>query len=187
MFEDVMQALAASHGLSGIAVVTLGEDAARIAKRWGAEVWTDGAREGHTGAVTAAAARLAGAQSTMLTIPGDVPLVSPGDIATVLAAHRDPPAFTIAPAWDDQGSNAIMCSPANLVPLRFGPDSFHPHLVAAQRQGLQPTVVRRPAIALDIDEPADLARFMSSRSNTRTWSLLDRHRAEWSTPALFET
>jgi hypothetical protein len=64
MFEDVMQALSASHGLAGIAVVTLDQNAMQIAARWGAEVWTDSAREGHTGAVTAAARRLAATWST---------------------------------------------------------------------------------------------------------------------------
>ncbi len=137
MFEDVMQALSASHGLAGIAVVTLDQNATQIAARWGAQVWTDGARDGHTGAVAAAARRLAETGSTMLTIPGDVPRVSPVDIAAILAAHTDPPAFTIVPAWDDLGSNAIMCSPPDLVPLRFGPDSFFPHLAAARRQGLR--------------------------------------------------
>ena len=58
MFEDVMQAVAAAPGLNGIAVVTLDPKAAEIALRWGAEVWTDGARDGPTGAVTAAARRL---------------------------------------------------------------------------------------------------------------------------------
>ena len=58
MFEDVMQALAAAPGLNGIAVFTLDAKAAEIASRWGAEVWTDGARDGRTGAVTAAARRL---------------------------------------------------------------------------------------------------------------------------------
>jgi 2-phospho-L-lactate/phosphoenolpyruvate guanylyltransferase len=187
MFEDVMQALSASHGLAGIAVVTLDQNATQIAARWGAQVWTDGAREGHTGAVMAAARRLAATGATMLTIPGDVPRVSPTDIDAILAAHIDSPAFTIAPAWDDLGSNAIMCSPPDLVPLRFGPDSFFPHLAAARRQGLEPTIVRRPGIAVDIDEPADLARFMSDRSDTRTWAFLDQSRAEWDAAVFLET
>jgi 2-phospho-L-lactate/phosphoenolpyruvate guanylyltransferase len=187
MFEDVMQALSASHGLAGIAVVTWDRNATQIAARWGAQVWTDGAREGHTGAVMAAARRLAATGSTMLTIPGDVPGVSPADIAAILAAHTDPPAFTIVPAWDDLGSNAIMCSPPDLVPLRFGPDSFFPHLAAARRQGLEPTIVRRPGIAVDIDEPADLGRFMSDRSDTRTWAFLDQSRAEWDAAVFLDT
>jgi 2-phospho-L-lactate/phosphoenolpyruvate guanylyltransferase len=179
MFEDVMQALSASHCLEGIAVITLDPNAAQIAKRWGAEVWTDGANQGHTGALTAAAHRLANSGLTMLTVPGDVPLVSPSDIAGVVAAHDNSPGFTIAPAWDDLGSNAIVCSPSDAVPLRFGPDSFCPHLAAARAQGLEPRIVRREAIALDIDEPRDLTIFMRHRSDTRTWALLDRHRAEW--------
>jgi 2-phospho-L-lactate/phosphoenolpyruvate guanylyltransferase len=187
MFEDVMQALSASHDVGGIAVVTLDQNATQIAARWGAEVWTDGARDGHTGAVMAAARRLAATASTMLTVPGDVPGVSPADIAAILAAHTEPPAFTIVPAWDDLGSNAIMCSPPDLVPLRFGPGSFFPHLAAARRQGLEPTIVRRPGIAIDIDEPADLARFMSDRSDTRAWAVLDQCRAEWNAAVVLET
>ena len=178
MFEDVLQALAGMSELAGIAVVTLDPRAAAIARRFGAEVWTDCARGGHTGAVTAAAKRLAAAGATMLTIPGDVPLVSPDAITHVLSRHAAAPAFTIVPAWDERGSNAIVCSPADLVPLRFGPDSFFPHLAAARRQGVNPTVVRNDAIALDIDEPADLARLAMGRSTTRTAACLDRHRAE---------
>ena len=179
MFADVMQSLAAAHGLAGIAVVTLDAAAGEIAMRCGAEVWTDGARDGHTGAVTAAARQLARMRSSMLTVPGDIPLVSSDDIERLLCAHPDEPAFTIVPAWDDQGSNAIVCSPADLVPLRFGPDSFFPHLAAARRHGIAPTVVRNDAIAIDIDEPADLVRLMKNPSDTRTAAFLERHRAEW--------
>jgi 2-phospho-L-lactate/phosphoenolpyruvate guanylyltransferase len=186
MFEDVMQALSSSQGLAGIAVVTSDQKTTQIAARWGAEVWTDGAREGHTGAVTAAARRLAARASTMLTIPGDVPRASPADIAAILSAHTEAPAFTIVPAWDDLGSNGIMCSPPDLVPLRFGPDSFFPHLAAARRQGLKRTIVRSPGIAIDVDEPADLARFMTERSDTRTWAFLDQCRAEWDAAVFVE-
>jgi 2-phospho-L-lactate guanylyltransferase len=143
------------------------------------EVWSEGAHDGHTGAVSAAARRLAVASSTMLTLPGDIPLVSSVDISSVLAAHLPAPAFTIVPAWDERGSNAIVCSPADVVPLRFGPDSYFPHLAAARTVGLTPTVVRNGAIALDIDEPSDLQRFMSKRSPTRSWKLLNERRAEW--------
>jgi len=179
MFEDVLSAVAAVHELHGIAIVTTDRSIAKIARRFGTEVWSDGARDGHTGAVSAAARRLAATSSTIVTIPGDVPLVSSIDISRVLAAHPPAPGFTIVPAWDERGSNTIICSPADVVPLRFGPDSYFPHLAAARAVGLTPIVVRNSAIALDIDEPADLTRFMSRPSPTRTWRLLDEHRAEW--------
>lgn len=179
MFQDVLEAVAAVSALQGIAVVTVDRDVAEVARRRGTEVWSDGARDGHTGAVLAAAARLAANASTMLTIPGDVPLVTAGDIAGVLAAHPAAPAFTIVPAWDERGSNTVVCSPADIVPLRFGPDSYFPHLAAARARGLTPTIVRCGAIALDIDEPSDLMNFMKRRSATRSFRLLDECRAEW--------
>jgi 2-phospho-L-lactate/phosphoenolpyruvate guanylyltransferase len=179
MFEDVLQAVAGVERLLGIAVVTADANAADIARRAGAEVWSDGAHDGHTGAVRASARRLAATSSTMLTIPGDVPLVSRIDIARVLAAHPPARAFTIVPAWDERGSNTIVCSPADVVPLRFGPDSYLPHLAAARAAGLEPTVIRNSAIALDIDEPSDLTKFMNRPSPTRSWRLLNEHRAEW--------
>jgi len=179
MFQDVLEAASAVSELRGIAVVTLDRNVAEIARRSGAEVWSDGARAGHTGAVKAAASRLAANSSALLTIPGDVPLVSSSDVRSVLAVHLAAPAFTIVPAWDERGSNAIVCSPADMVPLRFGPDSYFPHLAAARACGLTPTIVRNSAIALDIDEPSDLRRFMRSRSATRTWQLLEGCRAEW--------
>lgn len=179
MFEDVLEALSAAPDLAGIIVVTVDPAASAIARDYGAAIWTDGARDGHTGAVTAAAHKLAADGSDMLTMPGDIPRVMAADIARVLAAHPAGAAFTIVPAWDERGSNAMLCSPANLVPLRFGSDSFFPHLAAAQALGVQPTIVRNDSIALDLDEPAELSRFMQKRSRTRTWDLLDRHRAEW--------
>jgi 2-phospho-L-lactate guanylyltransferase len=153
-----------------------------LPRSYGADVWTDGADDGHTGAVTAAARRLAATGSTMLTMPGDIPRVAVADIAQLLASHPPGAAFTIVPAWDQRGSNAILCSPADLVPLRFGPDSFFPHLAAARALRLRPTVVRNDAIALDLDEPAELARFMETPSHTQTFALLERHRAEWDNP-----
>lgn len=140
---------------------------------------SDGAHDGHTGAVTAAARRLTEMSSSMLTIPGDVPLVSPNDMRRVVAEHLAAPAFTIVPAWDERGANTIVCSPANVIPLRFGPDSYFPHLEAARAAGLTPTIVRNDAIALDIDEPSDLIRFMNRGSATRSWRLLDQHRTQW--------
>lgn len=179
MLEDVLAAVAAVSELQGVALVTVDRVAAEIARRFGAEIWSDGAHDGHTGAVKAAAGRLAANGRTMLTIPGDVPLVTAADIRGVLAAHAAAPAFTIVPAWDERGSNTIICSPAEAVPLRFGPDSYFPHLAAARARGLTPATVRNGAIALDIDEPSDLTKFMERRSATRSFRLLDECRAQW--------
>jgi 2-phospho-L-lactate guanylyltransferase len=173
MLEDVLGATFATPGLAGIVVVTVDPAASRLARRFGARLVQDGARNGHTGAVVAAARLLrAERRASMLTLPGDIPLVTPAEIGTLLAAHRSAPAFTIAPSHDEGGSNAVLVSPPDAVPLRFGVDSFFPHLRAASARGIRSTVLRLPGIALDIDNPEDLAAFARRPSATRSHALL---------------
>src|SRR5712671_1122837 len=173
MLEDVLMALAATRGLAGRLLVTTDPMAQRLATRYRADWLTDGAGDGHTGAVAAAARYLAANDAAgMLTVPGDIPLVTADEITRLLAAHHPAPAFTIAPSHDEQGSNAILVSPPDAVKLRFGEDSFFPHLAAAEARGIAPTVLHLPGIALDIDNAADLAHFARLRSRTRAGRLL---------------
>jgi 2-phospho-L-lactate guanylyltransferase len=177
MLEDVLDAVSAVRGLAGVLVVTVDPVATSLASRHGARIVTAGAREGHTGAVTAAARLLVReGRAGMMTMPGDIPRLSPAEIAATLAAHRAAPSFTIVPAHDDLGSNTIVCSPPDAVPLRFGEDSFYPHLDAARKCGIDPLIVRHPGIGMDIDNPVDLVTFlkMSPRVPTRTLTLLEQ-------------
>jgi len=194
MFEDVLATLAAVPELAGILVVTVDPSAGAIAARYGARVASDGARAGHTGAVATAARRLAAEGFGMLEVPGDIPLVEAGDIRQLIAAHGSVPdrtlgstlgstlggsrAFTIAPARDQRGSNAVLCSPADAVPLRFGENSFFPHLAAARACGIEPKVLQLPHIALDIDTPDELALFLAAPSRTRARALLEQWRVD---------
>jgi len=176
MLEDVLTALAASVGLAGLLVVTLDPGASLAARHYGARVVEDGARDGHSGAVIGAARLLkAEGRGGMLTLPGDIPLVTPYEISEIISAHRPAPSFTIVPSHDEGGSNAILMSPPDAVPLRFGVDSFFPHLRAAEAKGITPTVLRLPGIALDIDNPEDLAALARQPAPTRTRAFLAEH------------
>ncbi len=178
MIEDVLDALARVAELAGILVVTVDPAATALATRYGAQITRDGACAGHTGAVMAAARALASQGLAMLALPGDIPLLTSGDVRDLLAVHQDSPAFTIVPARDFQGSNAVIASPADAVPLRFGENSFYPHLAAAEAQGIKPLIMRRVSIELDIDSPDDLAAFARIPSPTRAYRLLARWRAD---------
>src|SRR5580704_2266471 len=173
MLEDVLAALAEAPGLAGRLLVTTDLSAQRLATRYGFDWLTDGAADGHTGAVAAAARHLAlNGAAGMLTVPGDIPLTTAEEIARLLDAHLPAPSFTIAPSHDELGSNAIIVSPPDAVPLRFGDNSFFPHLAAAEACGIRPTVLHLPGIALDIDNPVDLAHFPRLGSQTRAGRLL---------------
>jgi 2-phospho-L-lactate guanylyltransferase len=176
MLEDVLSALSGAPGLAGIAVVTMDASARDLCAGYGARVLTDNAASGHTAAVMAAARALAAEGAAgMLTLPADIPLVTAEEVSRLLSAHGPSPAFTIAPARDGRGSNAVLMSPPGAVPLRFGDDSFLPHVAAAERLNIKPTILRLPGIGLDIDQPNDLIAFLRMRSRTRTQAFLDRN------------
>lgn len=176
MVREVLGAVAGTRRLAGIMVVTIDPVITALATQLGARVVTDGAHDGHTGSVTAGLRLLAReGRSGMITLPGDIPAATSAEIDRVLAAHLDGPAFTISPAHDDLGSNAVICSPPDSVPLRFGENSYFPHLDAARRMGIEPTVIRQPGIAMDIDHPVDLAMFLRlpQSAGTRTRAFLE--------------
>ena len=177
MLEDVLAALAGATQLAGVLINTVDPEAAKLAERYGARVVTEGALDGHTGAVNGMGRVLATeGRGAMLTLPGDIPRVTAAEIDAVVASRGPGPGFTIVPAHDELGSNAVLCDPPFSVPLRFGDDSYFPHLTAARARGIEPTVLRLPGIGLDIDHPADLRAFMAARPRkpTRTLALLER-------------
>jgi 2-phospho-L-lactate guanylyltransferase len=176
MLQDVLAALAGSVRLGGILVNTVDPVAADLARRYGARVVSDGALDGHTGAVLGMARILAAeGKGGLLTVPGDIPRVTAAEIDAVVASCRSAPSFTIVPAHDELGSNAVLCAPPFAVPLRFGDDSYFPHLIAARREGIEPVIVRLPGIGLDMDHPTDLRAFAVAqpRMPTRTLALLE--------------
>lgn len=181
MLEDVLSVLVQVRTLDRVCLVTRDPQASALAARLGARVLEEPENRGHTeavqfGADAAAAAGLDG----IITIPADVPLITPDEVERVVAAHGDAPAITIVPSHDELGSNAVACSPPHALVFRFGDNSFFPHLERARASGVEPQVVQCEGIALDVDTPADLARFLSEPSATlayeyaRKSGILDR-------------
>lgn len=181
MLEDVLCAVAATSALAGLVVVTADPEASALAHRYGARILSEGGEQGQTHALRYATATLAAeGRGAILSLPIDIPLITPDEIGAVIAAASRYPEFVIVPAHDRQGSNAILCAPPGHVPLSFGNHSFAPHLAAARERGLEPCVLELPGIGLDIDNPSDLRAFMAVPSKTRTRALLDnlhRHMA----------
>ena len=165
MFEDVLATVSRARRLAGVMVVTRDGAAAEIAQERGARVLRDDQNRGQSAAVGHAAAVLAGeGVAGMLTLPGDVPLVTEEEIAAVLGAHGGAhgaaPALSIVPARDGRGSNCMALTPPGAIPFRFGDDSFLPHLDEARRRGITARVLELPGLGLDIDTPADLRELL---------------------------
>lgn len=177
MLHDVLAALKDVPTIDGILVVTRDPAIKRIASKFGASVLEEEANEGHSAAVGRAARWLAsrGAHG-LLQVPADIPSVRAGELANVLSVHHEKQhrALTISPSQDYRGSNCVVCTPPDLIEFSFGDDSFRRHAQSARNAGIECSVVEHPGIALDIDEPKDLANFMALGSATSTHRFLSR-------------
>jgi 2-phospho-L-lactate guanylyltransferase len=173
MLRDVLSALTPARGLAGVLVITGDGEAAAIARNAGALVIHDKENAGTSAAAIRAAQHLAvWRYAGMLVVPADVPLITPADIETIVAAHGDAPAVTLVPASMDGGTNALACSPPDAIPLYFGEESFARHRDAARANGIEPRIVRLPRLGQDIDRPEDVADLLLRPSPTQSFACL---------------
>lgn len=173
MLEDVLAALVASPALARVIVVTDDERAALIARSAGAALVRDGQNSGINGAALQAM-RYVEAQGYegLLIMPADVPRITTADVDALVEAHEAVPSVTLVRAESDRGTNALIASPAGVIPFSFGEGSFDVHCAAALGRGITPRVTHVPHLARDIDRPDDLAAFAATFSSTKTYALL---------------
>jgi len=179
MLQDVLECIANCQSKPEVAVVTSDPFATQLARRLSFEIIADHANAGETGAIEMATqvciAR--GADST-LVIPGDIPLIQSSELATILEAAPER-GSVLVPAADGRGTNAALRRPAGLFPLRFGNDSFKPHLATARATQQPCVILSLSGIALDIDTLPDLKELAAAPGDTRSqkmvrqWDLSD--------------
>ena len=167
MLRDVVRQTLAARGLEAVYVVTGDARVREIAASLGAEVIMEREEKGETAAVTFALLDLKrrGVEAA-LVLPADIPLLRAGDVELVLAqaARHDgvSPFALLVPSHDRMGTNALLLAPPDVIGLRFGYDSFSYHSSRIAARGLPVRVLDNERIALDIDEPQDLERFLRS-------------------------
>ncbi len=144
MCEDVLQALARWPSRPAVAVVTSDSFARDLAARFNFEVVADDLNSGETGAI---------------------------EMATAVCRERGAGAV-LAPDAAGRGTNAAWRSPGDLFPLRFGNESFLPHLAAAKATGLPCVVLELPGIARDVDRPEDLRELAAASGERRSQKLV---------------
>ena len=170
MFRDVLRQVLSARRLHGTFVVTGNDAVAEIALALGAEVIREALERGETDAVDFARGYLKGAGwEAVLIIPGDMPLLRACDIDGLLSQLPEEatgPFALLVPSCDRMGTNALLLAPPDLIKLRFGYDSFSYHMTQISAQKLPLRFSENERIALDIDEPKDLQRFLAIGEET---------------------
>jgi len=137
-------------------IVTSSAEVEIFAGHLGVRVMHQMRDEGINSACEAALASAVGITNALI-VAGDLPLVSSESLTALLqAAHLQERGVTIVPDRHHVGTNALVCTPADAIRLRFGPNSFAAHLRTAQEHGLEARIFESSELALDIDEPEDL-------------------------------
>lgn len=167
MLRDVLATLRAAPALAGTLVVTADDEAGALAREAGAHVQPEPEPAGLNEAVRAAAAWVqAHGGTAMLVVPGDAPGVTAMEIDRLARAHARGAAVALVPAHDAGGTNALLISPPTRLAPAYGTGSFGRHLRSARAAGLEPQVLPLPGLGLDLDTPADLARYARSCAST---------------------
>ena len=157
--ENAGRALAAAAAGDHVLAVCGSEAAAELARRAGVEVLLEAEPAGQNPAARLGIAHATGrGAGAVLLLSSDLPLVTRRVVAAMLraAGRLEPPAVLAAPAGGRGGTNALYLAPPDAIGLHFGDDSLAKFAAEAAGRGVRFALHRSPALALDLDEPADL-------------------------------
>ena len=171
MLLDVLETLNSWPDRPPVGIVTRDAFAVKLARGFSFDVIADTDAKSETEAIETATrfCERRGSKFT-LVIPGDIPLIKVSELDLIIQA-APPEGTVLVPSSDQRGTNAAFRSPCGLFPLRFGNDSFVPHLAAAKATGKPCTILSLPGIALDIDTPSDLQQLAAVPGESRTQRL----------------
>jgi 2-phospho-L-lactate guanylyltransferase len=159
--RNASRAIRAAGAAERRLVVAGSDEAAALATELGAEVLVEPRQEGQNVAAQRGLARATenGADAVLL-LSSDLPLVTKKSVRDLLreASRLAPPVVVAVPATGRGGTNALYLHPPRAIGLHFGADSLAAFRREAQGLGVRFEIHISPAMALDLDEPADLAR-----------------------------
>lgn len=168
----VILSLRAARGVDAVAVVTASSEAAGFARALGAVPIQQPVDKGMASAIRYAVQTLLPCKPEfLLTVAGDLPLVSATALDRVVAALPAGPAGVIVPDRRRRGTNVLLCRPPTVLPPCFGEDSFQLHIAAASDAGIDMPVLDLPELTLDLDCADDIEE-LRTRGGASANSLL---------------
>lgn len=174
MFEDVSRVIAETKEPDRIVLISSYEPAIERARSLGWDVLIEESQESESASIDWASRILRGSGfDTVMRLPADIPLVRAEDIDQLIKIELASPAALIVPSREGTGTNAIIRTPPDLFPSRFGPNSFTLHREEAACIGVECLIVENDRIAFDVDDPADIAFLIEHGRGTEAFRVLD--------------
>ena len=174
MLRDVLVVLKQARGLDGLVIVSREPAVQEVARTEGARVVEEPPKVVGEGPAVDYGAGLLSREGVgrVLVVPSDLPLVRVEDIEAVLQEDLGEPSVVMAPS-SDGGTNALLKSPPDVIPSRFGPDSLALHIREAEAWKVPYRVLPLSSLSIDIDSPEDLATFINTPNSTLSLALAE--------------
>lgn len=166
--EQVMLALHESRHIDALAVVTSSREVAEFARSLHAMPIMQAADIGMSPALESALKSLQEMQpERVLMLPGDLPLISTRAVDAIFDAQTSEDNVVLVPDRRHEGTNALLCSPPQVIAPRFGNASFERHLSAARAANIATRVIEIDDLALDLDCADDL-EYLRTHASARS-------------------
>lgn len=159
--RNALLAVRAAAAGDHVLVVAGSDEVAELAAVWGADVLLETREEGQNVAAERGLQRATeGGAGAVLLLPSDLPFITEAAVRDLLASvsRLKPPVAVAVPASGRGGTNALYVRPPGAIAMQFGDDSFARFRAEAKAKNVNFAVHRSDAMALDLDEPSDLAR-----------------------------
>lgn len=174
MFEDVVSAASGCDEIEEVVVISPDEEVLTIAQGKDLVTLKEEAVKGMDEAFARGAeyCKERGAE-VMVSLPGDVPLLTPRDLSYLLGRMDRSPKVVVVPSTIGPGTSILVSSPPDVIEPRFEEDDHTAHVVDAEKKGIPVEVCELLQAGLDVDTPKDLARLFLVERPTRTRDLLE--------------
>ena len=162
LLERTLEVIKDSPAIEGTLVVSRDPEVLAIAREFGARTVLEHGQtqtDLNLALLRATAVAKAFEINAILVLPADLPLISPDDIQAMANEALNTPVVVIAPDRHNDGTNAMLMSPAGLIKFDYGPSSFNRHCMHALEASARLEIIRRVNLGLDLDYPDDLDYF----------------------------
>ena len=157
MLATTVTAATTTPGIDEVLVVTPDADARELALGAGARPLRQQTQGLNSGLREAREEAIAAGARAILVLPVDLPLVSPAELARLVAELDIPvrPLVVLVPDRHGRGTNALLVAPPTAIEFAFGGDSRAAHADCAAHAQARYVELDGP-LALDLDTPDDL-------------------------------
>ena len=176
MLSDVLRSVTETKSITETVVISPDPEILNFAERWGIiPLLEKGPPELNKAIVVARQFCMKEGAEAILVIPADIPLLKATDLSMLLKYRKKRlQEFVIICPSRNNGTNALLLCPGNVIEPSFGEDSFTKHCEKAIAKNVPLKIVKSERISLDVDSPEIFKEIFRNGKGTKTFETLKK-------------